>query len=198
VRMPTDKAAWRRRLRAAREALPPDRLAAAAEALRHLLLPRLAGFHRVAAYVPVGAEPGSLDLLDGLLARGTAVLLPVVHDAVELNWAEYAGRDQLAPGARGTRQPTARPLGAAALARADVVLVPALAADYAGIRLGRGAGYYDRALAAIANDVPVVALLHDGELVPQLPSDPWDRPVTAISSPALGWTELPFVAHHVT
>jgi 5-formyltetrahydrofolate cyclo-ligase len=194
---PADKTAWRSRLRAARQALPADRLAAAAAALRSGLLPRLAGLRAVAAYVPVGAEPGSLDLLDDLLANGTTVLLPVVLDAAELDWAEYAGRAELVAGARGTRQPAGRTLGAAALASADLVLVPALGADHQGTRLGRGAGYYDRALARTPTEVPVAALLHDGELVPQLPRDPWDRQVTAISSPALGWTELPLVPHHV-
>jgi 5-formyltetrahydrofolate cyclo-ligase len=197
VRMPADKAAWRSRLRTARQALPPDRLAAAATALHDHLLPRLAGFSQVAAYVPVGAEPGSLDLLDDLLAAGTSVLLPVV-DGAELAWAAYAGRHDLTAGARGTRQPAGPLLGANALAGVDVVVVPALAADHRGVRLGRGAGYYDRALARIATGIPVVALLHDGELVRRLPGDPWDRPVTAVSCPELGWTELPLVAHHVT
>jgi 5-formyltetrahydrofolate cyclo-ligase len=146
--------------------------------------------------VPVGAEPGSLDLLDELLAGGTAVLLPVVDDAAELDWAAYTGRHELVIGARGTRRPAGRPLGAGAVAGADIVLVPALAADHEGTRLGRGAGYYDRALARIPTGTPVVALLHDGELVPRLPSDPWDRPVTAVSSPGQEWTELPLVPHH--
>jgi 5-formyltetrahydrofolate cyclo-ligase len=196
VRMPADKAAWRTRLQAARKALPLDRLAAAAATLHNHLLPRLAGLGQVAAYVPVGVEPGSLDLLDALVARGTAVLLPVVG-AAELEWAAYSGRHTLTAGARGTRQPTGLLLGADALARADLVLVPALAVDEQGTRLGRGGGYYDRALARVPAGIPVVALLHDGELVRQLPNDPWDRPVTAISCPALGWTELPLVAHHV-
>jgi 5-formyltetrahydrofolate cyclo-ligase len=197
VTLPADKAAWRARLQAARQALPPDRLATAAATVRSHLLPRLAGLRRVAAYVPVGAEPGSLDLLDDLRARGTAVLLPVVRDAAELVWAVYTGRQALVAGARGTRQPAGPPLGEQALATVDVVLVPALAADHQGTRLGRGAGYYDRALAGLPATTPVVALLHDGELVPRLPRDDWDRPVTAISSPAQEWTELPLVAHHV-
>lgn len=195
---PADKAAWRTRLRAARQALPPDQLATAATALHRHLLPRLAGLPRVAAYVPIGSEPGSLELLDNLRAGGTAVLLPIVADAVALDWAEYAGRDALVPGARGTWRPTGRGRGPGALATVDTVLVPALAVDHHGTRLGRGAGYYDRALARVPTGIPIVALLHAGELVPRLPADPWDRPVTAVSCPALGWTELPLVAQHMT
>jgi 5-formyltetrahydrofolate cyclo-ligase len=191
-----DKAAWRARLYAARTALPPERLAAAADALRGHLLPRLAAARRVAAYVPTGPEPGSLDLLDDLLERGTTVLLPVVRDDAGLDWAVYAGRSELVRGRLGMLEPTGRRRSGGTVTEADILLVPALAADHTGTRLGRGAGYYDRALAGVQAGTPVVALLHDGELVPRLPGDRWDRPVTAVSTPALGWTELPFTAHN--
>ena len=75
--------------------------------------------------------------------------------------------------------------------------MPALAVDHRGVRLGRGGGYYDRALAAAPAGVPLVALLHDGELVERLPADPWDTTVTSAVEPAIGWTELPIVEHHV-
>jgi 5-formyltetrahydrofolate cyclo-ligase len=197
VIVPADKATWRRRLLAARRTMPPSQLVSAATTLRAHLLPRLTGMRRVAAYVPTGAEPGSLDLLDDLLAGGTAILLPVVQGVADLDWALYRGRPELTAGARGTTQPAGPSLGRDAIAGADIVLVPALAVDHQGVRLGRGAGYYDRALAGVPLGVPVVALLHDGELVPRLPGDTWDRPVTAISSPGQEWTELPLVAHHV-
>jgi len=198
VTLLADKAAWRARLLATRRTLSPDRLAAAADTLRTHLLPRLAPAGRVAAYIPVGSEPGSVDLLDDLRGQGTAVLLPVALADGELDWAPYTGRDDLVAGRLGLREPAGRRLGAAALAGADVVLVPAFAVDHAGTRLGRGAGYFDRALARVRPGVPVVALLHDGELIPQLPADPWDRPVTAAFAPLRGWTDLPLVAHHVS
>jgi 5-formyltetrahydrofolate cyclo-ligase len=191
-----DKAAWRTRLIAARRTLPAEVMAAAATALRHHLVPRMAGLARVAAYVPVGPEPGSLDLLDDLRRGGTSVLLPVVMDNGMLDWAGYSGRDELIAGRLGLREPAGRRLGRHALRDADAVLVPALAADHRGTRLGRGGGYYDRALADLEPGRPVVALLHDGELVPRLPADPWDTLLTAAASPAQGWTELPLVPHH--
>ena len=189
------KARWRARLLAGRAALPADRLAADAEAVARHVLDRLAGTARVAAYVPVGREPGSVALLDALRDRGTEVLLPVVV-AEGLDWAVYAGRAHLRAGRLGTREPDGPRLGAAALARTDAVLVPALAVDRAGTRLGRGGGYYDRALAGTPAGPAVVALLHDGELVDRLPADPWDRPVTAAVTPTLGWTEPLVVEHH--
>jgi 5-formyltetrahydrofolate cyclo-ligase len=191
----TDKAAWRERVRAARRRLGADRLEANAQALRGHLRPRLSGARTVAAYVPIGTEPGSLDLLDDMHGAGTEILLPVVVGK-SLEWARYDGRDTLAPGARGMVEPTGPRQGVAALAAVDVVLVPAHAVDHAGIRLGRGAGHYDRALAWTRNGTPLVALLHDGELVPTLPADPWDHRVTVVSAPEAGWTDLPLVLHH--
>ncbi|MFL5911964.1 MAG: 5-formyltetrahydrofolate cyclo-ligase [Mycobacteriales bacterium] len=189
------KASWRARLRTARRSLGPADLAAAADALREHLLDRLAGAARVAAYVPVGREPGSLELLDAMRDSGTEILLPVVVPG-GLDWVAYRGRLELVVGALGTREPTGPRLGAASLTTVDTVLVPALAVDRLGTRLGRGAGYYDRALALVDRGTAVAALLHDGELVGHLPRDPWDRPVTAACTPALGWTELPVVEHH--
>jgi len=190
------KREWRARLLAARAELTAERLDAAAQALAGQVLARLGGRRRIAAYVPIGREPGSLLLLDMLRDGGTEVLLPVVVPD-GLDWARYAGADELVAGVLGTRAPSGPRLGPAALTTADAVLVPALAVDHRGVRLGRGGGYYDRALAAAPAGVPLVALLHDGELVERLPADPWDTTVTSAVEPTIGWTELPIVAHHV-
>lgn len=186
------KREWRARLLAARAELPPDRLATAAATVTRLVLERLAGAGRAAAYVPVGREPGSVRLLDALRDGGTEVLLPVVG-ADGLEWARYGGEGGLGPGRLGTREPGGPRVG---LGEVDAVLVPALAVDRGGVRLGRGGGYYDRALSQVAAGTPLVALLHDGELVPRLPADAWDVGVTAVVSPSAGWTELPAVEHH--
>jgi 5-formyltetrahydrofolate cyclo-ligase len=188
------KRGWRARLLAARAELSPSDLDAAAAALVGPVLERLAGAPRVAAYVPVGREPGSLRMLDALRDGGTEVLLPVVV-ADGLDWARYDGPAGLAAGPLGTRAPGGPRLGPAAPAGADAVLLPALAVDHSGIRLGRGGGYYDRALAVVPAGRLLVALLHDGELVPRLPADPWDRTVTAVVAPVIGWTNLPIVEH---
>ena len=77
-------------------------------------------------------------------------------------------------------------------AKADVVLAPALAVDRTGARLGRGGGSYDRALARVRPDALVVALLHDGELLPPgqtVPTEPHDRRVAAAAEP-IGLTRL--------
>jgi 5-formyltetrahydrofolate cyclo-ligase len=188
------KGRWRASLLAARAELSADRLAAASTALGRHVLPRLGGTPRIAAYVPVDREPGSLRMLDALRSGGTEVLLPVVVTD-GLDWAAYTGAADLVAGPLGTRAPSGPRAGPGALASADVVLLPALAVDHRGVRLGRGGGYYDRTLPAVPAGVLLVALLHDGELVPRLPADPWDRNVTSVVTPAIGWTNLPIVEH---
>jgi 5-formyltetrahydrofolate cyclo-ligase len=85
-------------------------------------------------------------------------------------------------------QPTEPVRGPATVARADIVIVPALAVDAAGNRLGRGGGSYDRALARVGGQVPTIALLYDGELRPSVPAEPHDRPVRAVASPqGIAW-----------
>jgi 5-formyltetrahydrofolate cyclo-ligase len=190
------KRGWRARLLAARAELSAGELDAAADALCRHVLDGVGGMRRIAAYVPVGREPGSLRMLDALRDGGTEVLLPVVVTD-GLDWARYDGPAGLAAGPRGTRAPSGPRLGPGALAAADAVLLPALAVDHGGVRLGRGGGYYDRALAVVPVGRPLIALLHDGELVARLPADPWDRTVTAVVSPVTGWTNLPIVEHHV-
>ena len=70
------------------------------------------------------------------------------------------------------------------MARADVVLVPALAVDAAGRRLGRGGGSYDRALARVGPLVPLIALIYDDELVEQVPAEGARRPGPRHGQPA--------------
>lgn len=138
----------------------------------------------VAAYVSIGKEPGTGPLLDLLTAAGKRVVLPVLLPDNDLDWAEYDGPDDLAAAGRGLLEPVGRRLGVDAVATADVVLVPALAVDRTGMRLGRGGGSYDRALGRVPRGTFVCALLYDGELLDRVPHDDHDRPVTAVVTPS--------------
>ncbi|MFB8238822.1 5-formyltetrahydrofolate cyclo-ligase [Kitasatospora purpeofusca] len=141
----------------------------------------------VAAYVSVGAEPGTRPLLDALRARGLRVLLPVLLADNDLDWAEYTGPAGLAPAGRGLLEPVGERLGPEAVAGAGLVLLPGLAVDRRGLRLGRGGGSYDRVLARLerAGARPVLAvLLYEHELLERVPAEPHDRPVDLALTPS--------------
>ncbi len=148
---------------------------------------RSAGVSRVCAYVPFGAEPGSQILLDALTVGGVDVLLPVLLDDLDLDWAMYEGPWSLVASPRGLAEPAGTRLGVDAITGAGIVIVPALAVDGVGHRLGRGGGSYDRALARVPPGVPVAALLHDGEVLADVPVATHDRVVTHVVTPAGGW-----------
>jgi 5-formyltetrahydrofolate cyclo-ligase len=152
------------------------------------------GAQAVAAYVPVGSEPGSIELLDSLLKVCSMVLLPVARTGADreplpLRWGEYR------PGALtrapfGLVEPPEPWLPPSALRDADVVLVPALAVDREGVRLGRGAGFYDRSLQFRAPSARLVGVVRDEELVDRLPVEPHDVRMTHALTPGAGLVGL--------
>nr|WP_027342559.1 5-formyltetrahydrofolate cyclo-ligase [Hamadaea tsunoensis] len=172
----------RKALLTARRSRPESTLRNAdARLWRHLSdLVRVTRPSVVAAYEPFGTEPGAhlSGPLPRLLARHAAVrvLVPVLLADNDLDWRDWDDDDLL---------------GEAEIAAADLVIAPALAVDTTGVRLGRGGGSYDRALARVAPDVPIVALVHDGEFAHSLPAQPHDRRVTAVITPTAGMIRLP-------
>ncbi|MFF7675014.1 5-formyltetrahydrofolate cyclo-ligase [Actinacidiphila glaucinigra] len=178
----------RERLLQVRRGLTPgDRAEAERVIAQHALdLPELSQARTVAAYVSMGGEPGTRALLDLLRARGERVLLPVLLPDNDLDWALYEGSGGLLRAARGLYEPTGPRLGPDAVTRADAVLLPGLAVDGRGLRLGRGGGSYDRVLARLdaAGATPaLVVLLYAHEVLERVPDEPHDRPVDAVVTP---------------
>jgi len=156
----------------------------------HLLAaPQIRTAAKVAAYVSVGNEPGTGPLIDALQTRGCRVLLPRLLPDNDLDWTMYDGPGSLHRAGRGLLEPTGPQLGVEAIATADVVLVPGLAVDAHGFRLGRGGGSYDRALARVPLGTFTCVLLYDAEVGVDVPVEPHDRPVLAAVSPS-GITHL--------
>ena len=186
------KLALRDRLLTDRRRHPLAAARADAEAIAEHLLqtPEVRRAATVAAYVSLSNEPGTGPLIEQLHALGRRIILPVLMPDGDLDWATYAGPQQLAPASRGLLEPLGPRLGPDALATADVVLCPGLAVDRRGHRLGRGGGSYDRALGRVPVGTFVCTLLHDGELLDQVPTEPHDRAVTAVATPG-GVTRLP-------
>jgi len=186
------KSLLRKELLAARARLTEAERKSAGIALRTTLLdlPEIGMAGTVAAYVSVGTEPQTAGLVFALWKRGSYVLLPVLRDDYDLDWASYEGPESLASGPHGLLEPTEPRRGVAAIASADFVIVPALAVGKDGHRLGRGGGCYDRALARVGPMVPTVALVYDNELLDEVPAAPHDQPVRGVAQPARGITRL--------
>lgn len=178
----------RRRVLAERRARDASERARAGSAIRDTLMavPWLSMAGTVACYYSVGGEPDTRGLVTALWKRGTYVLLPVFLPGGDLDWASFDGPDSLAAAGHGLLEPTGPRYGSGALARADAVVCPALAVDRSGMRLGRGAGCYDRALAAKGPHTPAIAVVHDEEWVERVPAEPHDRPVDAVLTPGGG------------
>jgi 5-formyltetrahydrofolate cyclo-ligase len=173
------KAALREHVVARRRARSAAERTAATAAATTALLRGLAGVRVIAAFAPDETEPGHGRLPAAYTQLGARILLPVVpDDDRELRWAVDTGR--LAPGR----------LGPTAIGTADVVVVPALAVARDGARLGRGGGYYDRALRHVRADAVLVALVFDDELLDELPVEAHDQPVSAVVTPSGGWQDL--------
>ena len=163
--------------------------AAAADAVVSALVEGLRGVGTLAAFVPDPSEPGSGRLPAAYVELGARVLLPVIpSEGRVLDWAVYTG--ELERGRFGLSHPVGPRLGPTAIQEADAVVVPALAVDRFGIRLGRGGGYYDRALVHARPDAVLVTVVFDDERVDELPREVHDRPVRAVVTPSGGWQEL--------
>ena len=150
-----------------------------------LQIPQVRSARRVAAYASMSSEPDTGPLLQALHAAGKTVILPIVLPDGVLDWAEYAGV-LVAAQRFGGPEPPGRRLGTTAIATASVIIVPALAVDTLGRRLGQGGGYYDRALPIADPRTPVIALVHDGEIfdaaVDPIPAEPHDCVVDGIAT----------------
>jgi 5-formyltetrahydrofolate cyclo-ligase len=177
-----------------RRALAPELHDAEAQALCSHLPGFIGDGDTVCAYVPVGSEPGSIELIDSLLRRKVRVLLPVArHDAagipLPLQWGQYRAGG-LVEARFGLREPSEPWLGADAVVAAAVVLVPALAVDRGGVRLGRGAGFYDRSLVLADPAARLIAVVRDDEVVDKLPAEPHDVRMTHALTPNSGLVAL--------
>jgi 5-formyltetrahydrofolate cyclo-ligase len=180
----TAKLAVRDQLLTARRRRPLTEVGEAARAIAaHLLAaPEVRRAATVAAYVSVGTEPGTSELLDLLVDAGKRVVLPQLLPDNDLDWAVYHGPTSLAPARRGLLEPVGPGLGVDAIAMPDAVLVPGLAVSPTGMRLGRGGGSYDRALARVPVGTFTCVLLYDEEVGIDVPFEPHDRPVAAACS----------------
>ncbi|WP_433761992.1 5-formyltetrahydrofolate cyclo-ligase [Nocardia sp. CA-135398] len=181
-----DKHAWRAEITARRAAMTSADQETEARELAHSVA-ALNVPEWVCAYVPMRDEPGSTAMLTALCEVGARVLLPVTGPPGPLRWAEFTGPDDLRPARFGLLEPAGAVL-ADAITLAELILVPALAVDRRGVRLGRGAGYYDRTLPAARPTARLIAVVRDDEVLDRLPEEPHDL--------RMGWALTPHGGLH--
>lgn len=134
-------------------------------------------------YLPIRGEVDASALADELLARGGRVLLPRCREDVpgQLDLGCVSCLTDAVPGRYGILEPPADSCRPPESFVPDVIVVPAVAFDRQGTRLGFGGGYYDRLLALpMARRACLIGIAHDFQLVAALPADPWDKPVDMV------------------
>ncbi|MFN4281008.1 MAG: 5-formyltetrahydrofolate cyclo-ligase [Alphaproteobacteria bacterium] len=166
---------------AAKLAAPEAALRLAERFLAHV---PLADGEAVGGYWPIGDEIDVLPLLAALHARGRALALPVVEGPGRpLTFRAWRPGDAMAAGAHGI----AAPLPAADIRVPGLLIVPLLAFDRRGWRLGYGAGYYDRtmeAYAAAGRACRAVGVAYAAQEAPAVPHDDGDAPLDAVVTEA--------------
>ncbi|PTN35995.1 5-formyltetrahydrofolate cyclo-ligase [Desulfonatronum sp. SC1] len=181
-----DKAALRRGLRVRREA------SAAAPAVHELIhhqvrgLPEwariLGGSRTVLVYLPLPGEVDTWPLIRELWGRGARTLAPCCcpERSGEMDFLEFQSADELVPGRYDILEPDRQICRLCAPRDADAVLVPALAFDRDGYRLGFGGGYYDRLLSRLDPHILAIGLTFHDTLLDRLPREAHDQPVRVV------------------
>ena len=196
------KEALRKAVRAERARMSPKARASAAEGFARVVtdLPAVRSARTVAAYANRATEPSTAALLEQLSRGGVRVLLPALGPGLGRDWAWYTTPDALAPRSPGRPpEPDGPRLPGETVEQADVVIVPALAVDTSGTRLGQGGGWYDRVLALVRPGTPVIALVHAHEVYDAaerpLPREVHDLRVDAVATPTgVLWLPAPATA----
>lgn len=175
----------RRAMQAARGALSVEEAARRSAALREAVrrLPGWETAREVMLFWPLGREADLGPLLDELTGRGVRVLLPRCRADQPgcMDVARVCRRDELCRLSHGIMEPDPGRCPPVQDPAPDIILVPGLAFDRRGLRLGFGGGYYDRFLAGPGCARSLVAgVCYDFQLVDALPAEPWDRPVQVV------------------
>jgi 5-formyltetrahydrofolate cyclo-ligase len=131
----------------------------------------------VALYNPVQNEVETREIRDHALATGKNVFFPRFGPKDSLELIKIGSANEFSPGRFGILEPT----GEMRLAGRDqeelVVLVPGVAFDLCGNRLGRGGGWYDRVIRKELGKATLVALAYDFQIVDEVPAEEWDERV---------------------
>lgn len=140
----------------------------------------------IACYVSRPEEPDSSLVRQALHAHGAQVVVPRI-EGTELQWCFDDPQADWATNSLGIQEPQ----GSSAHLQPEIFIVPALAIDHEGHRVGQGGGFYDRALAEAGNPL-VIALVFEDEVLTSVPHEPHDKPVDiAVTQARVRWFSMP-------
>ena len=169
----------RRRIRQIKRQFTPQQLEELSLPVISRLRPFLAEAKTIMAYYSLPDEVNTHSLIDDLVSEGKTVLLPKVMGVDTMELRRYTGRDDLQEGVYHILEPVGKPF--TDYAAINLILVPGLAFDAAGHRLGRGRGYYDRFLHSRVGFYCVkIGICFDFQKVDEVPIDAFDMPVDMV------------------
>ena len=173
------KAELRASLKQRRDALAfdPDLSAGLNAELAELCL--INGAKKIACYLAFANEPDTELFIDWALENEIEVLAPVSKESGDLEWVRFNG--ETAPGILGFHEPVGAIVDASDV---DLMIIPAMAIDQKGNRIGKGKGFYDRYLATLSATPPLVAVVYDEELLESIPAEPHDKLIDAVVTPS--------------
>jgi 5-formyltetrahydrofolate cyclo-ligase len=176
------KDALRARARAVLRALPPAERAAGQARIEARVweVPEVAAARTLLLYASLPEEVATDAIADEARRRGITLVYPRCLPQGVMTLHAVAAPDSLRPGRFGIREPDADACPVREVGEIDAALIPGLAWDRAGHRLGRGAGYYDRLLAHPGWRGFRCGLFFAAQETPSVPHEPWDVRLNAI------------------
>lgn len=184
--MADSKALWRQRLRQQRQQHPlhEQQLDALSLSERVLSLPVYQQAQTIAAYVSNDGEINPILIVELALQAGKQVAYPVIEDYAQrdMQFYRYRPGDALQRNRYGLLEPDPAMAPCVAIPQIDLFLVPLLAFDHRGQRLGMGGGFYDRVLQQTKTSA--VGLAYDWQHVVELPVESWDQTLDWVVTPS--------------
>jgi 5-formyltetrahydrofolate cyclo-ligase len=175
------RSALRREMRMRRRTMPPFRRQLATRAILRFLrtLPAYRRARHIALYWPADGEPDVRGLADHARLRGKQLYLPVVNHGGAMHFTPWLRATKLRRNRYGIPEPVFARRRVTA-ARLDLVIVPLVAFDAHGHRLGMGGGYYDRALAGRRQRTFLAGAAFSFQQARNVPVQPWDVPLDIV------------------
>jgi len=145
-------------------------------------VPEIQRSQTVSTYLHTGSEVRTREIVDWLLSKGKRVIVPISDKPRKrLLFSELRDPEkELAPGTYRILEPKLEFRRPVRLDEADVILVPGVAWDKRGYRLGYGAGYYDRSINSLVKSVFKIGLAYEFQIVDRVPRSRYDRRVDEI------------------